>query len=126
MSSLVFLPPMTPASSATPSTSPLGPPPSITRLSVSADIDTVASATARRAVTGLAETSTMRGRPPRTTWVRRRRSERGADDRPALGSITTRGYRPRRLPGSGSGAVEPPQLHVGPGRQAVIGFGDDS
>ena len=61
ISSAVCLPPMTPASSATVSTSPFAPPPSITRLIVSAETATSASATARRAVGGLALTSTMRG-----------------------------------------------------------------
>src|SRR4029078_7263911 len=41
-----------PAAWAPPVPAPSGPPPSITRLSVSSDIDTKASATARRAVTG--------------------------------------------------------------------------
>ena len=41
---------MTPASSATPRTSPFGPPPSMTRLIVSGETATSASATARRAV----------------------------------------------------------------------------
>ena len=39
---------------------------------------------------GLAETSTIRGRPVRSTWVRRRRSARGAGDRPSVGSIASR------------------------------------
>ena len=60
-----------------PRTSPFGPPPSMIRLSVSSDTATNASATARRAVGGFADTSTIRGRPVRSTWVRRRRSERG-------------------------------------------------
>mgnify|MGYP000613190223 CR=1 FL=1 len=50
-----------------------------------------ASAIARRAVTGFAETSTMRGRPVRSTWLRRRRSKRGTGPRGGFGSVTRRG-----------------------------------
>src|SRR5262245_3057994 len=100
MSSDVRLPPMTPASSATVSTSPFSPPPSITRLIVSAETATSASATARRAVGGFALTSTIRGRP-RSTWVRRRRSARVASVRsigPPVGTMLA--------------AVEPAQLDL--------------
>ena len=76
MSSAVRLAAMMPASSATLMTSPLGPEPSMTSVSVSWSIFTVASATARRAVTGFSLTSTMRGRPSRSTWLSRRRSWR--------------------------------------------------
>jgi hypothetical protein len=49
----------------------------MTMLIVSGETATSASAIARRAVTGLSLTSTIRGRPDRSTWVRRRRSLRG-------------------------------------------------
>jgi hypothetical protein len=39
----------------------------------------------------LPETSTIRGRPVRSTCDRRRRSARGATGRPGFGSITFRG-----------------------------------
>ena len=54
----------------------------MTRLSVSGPSATNASATARRAVGGFSLTSTIRGRPVRSTWVRRRRSKRGAGPGP--------------------------------------------
>src|SRR5688572_938253 len=117
MSSLVFLPPMTPASSATPRTSPFGPPPSITRLNVSGDTVTRASATARRAVTGLAETSTIRGRPDRSTWVSRRRSVRGAGFW-AIGPPSSVRFR-------NSAGVEPPELHVAAGGKRIVRLGHD-
>jgi hypothetical protein len=49
----------------------------MTMLIVSGETATSASATARRAVTGFSVTSTIRGRPLRSTWVSRRRSVRG-------------------------------------------------
>src|SRR3989304_2211546 len=64
MRSEVRLPPITPASSATVSTSPLGPPPSTMRLIVSCARATSASATARRGGGGFSLKRTMRG-PPR-------------------------------------------------------------
>ena len=63
MSSAVRLPPITPASSATVSTSPFGMAPSMTRLSVSWSSSISASATARRGVGAFSLTSTIRGRP---------------------------------------------------------------
>ena len=111
---------MTPASSATARTSPFVPPPSMTRLMVSCDMATAASATARRAVIGLADTSTIRGRPARSTWDSRRRSARGC----GLDSIgPPGGRRVRRWPPSCP--VEPPERDLGAGRERVVGFGDD-
>ncbi len=67
--SAVRLAPAMPASRATPKASPLGPPASSSRPSVSGLMRTVAAATARRAVTGLAPTSTMRAAPWSSRWV---------------------------------------------------------
>src|ERR1019366_607614 len=105
----VRLAPITPASSATVRTSPLAARPSITRLSVSWLRATRASATARRAVAGLALTSTIRGRPVRSTWLRRRRSGRGG----GLRSMVVLRLR------DDESAVEPKDLDVGAGRSFV-------
>ena len=114
--SLVRLPPITPASSATPRTSPFG------AAAVDdeahrlvADTRPSASATARRAVSGLSQTSTIRGRPDRSTWVRRRRSERGRSVRGHRAQY--RGFRTRRRVRR-SVAVEPPQVDRRAGRAA--------
>ena len=109
ISSAVRLAAMMPATSATLSTSPLVLSPSMTSVSVSWSIFTVASAVARRAVGGLSVTSTMRGRPNRSTWLKARRSLR------VTGSACL-GW-----PGQESRdfCVKPDDLHVGSGR----GFG---
>ena len=86
----------------------------MTRLRVSAETATSASATARRAVDGLPLTSTIRGRPRRSTWVSRRRSARGASLRsmgPPARLDATRAWR--RAYAAGSAPVEPAQLHLG-------------
>src|SRR5829696_1515061 len=137
MSSAVRLPPITPASSATVRTSPFEPPPSITRLSVSADTATSASATARRAVAGLALTSTIRGRPRRSTWVRRRRSDLGASvrsmdpparrdrTRPAWTRVGSAAGPSRTSSAAPSAAVEPAELHLHPGLRPLERLRDD-
>src|SRR6187401_1445629 len=89
----------------------------MTRLSVSCDIATAASATARRAVTGLSETSTIRGRPARSMWESRRRSARGW----GLDSIGSSGWAVRPP----SCAVEPPERDLGACGERIVGVGDD-
>ena len=92
----------------------------MTRLIVSGDTATSASATARRAVTGLSETSTIRGRPPRSTWDSRRRSARGC------GRLVHRLLRVDRVVirrWRTSWPVEPPQLDLGAGRQRIVASG---
>src|SRR3954447_23098205 len=115
----VFLPAMTPASSATPRTSPFGVEPSMTRLSVSWLIATNASAPARRSVIGFEPTSTIRGRPERSTWVRRRRSARGAVRGSIFGSMP---------PSCDTGSlldIEPQQVDGIAGTVDVDRLGDD-
>src|SRR4051794_14370638 len=125
MRSLVRFPPITPASSATPRTSPFGPPPSITRLIVSSETATSASATARRAVAGFSETSTIRGRPARSTWVRRRRSARGGRSLAMTSPVSDVGAGRGAWPRAWSVAVEPPEVDRIPGREAVDTLGHD-
>src|SRR5262245_1268640 len=59
-----------PATRATPRTSPLGASPAATAAAVSGAIRTNARATARRRVTSLAETSTIRAAPDSSRWER--------------------------------------------------------
>src|SRR5262249_51631203 len=67
-----------------------------------------------RAVSGLSETSTIRGRPARSTWVSRRRSARGARSLAMPVSIAV-GPGGRAT----SVAVQPPQVHPRPGSGAI-------
>ena len=71
ISSAVRLAACIPAMRAVPSTSPLGASPRSTVAAVSGDILTTARATARRSVTGLPPTSTIRARPCSSMWERR-------------------------------------------------------
>src|SRR5688500_14093837 len=59
-----------PAMRAVPSTSPFGASPRATAAAVSGAMRTIARATARRSVTGLAPTSTIRALPCSSRWVR--------------------------------------------------------
>src|SRR4051812_38699455 len=70
ISSPVRLAARTPAMRAVPSTSPLGASPSATTRAVAGDMRTTARATARRWVTGLSPTSTMRASPCSSRCVR--------------------------------------------------------
>src|SRR5881398_3374300 len=70
MSSAVRLAPWMPARRAVPRTSPFGASPAATAAAVSGLIRTIACATARRAVTALAPTSTMRAEPSESRCVR--------------------------------------------------------
>src|SRR3954447_18508256 len=71
ISSPVFLAARTPAMRAVPSTSPLGASPAATVAAVRGDMRTVARATARRSLTALSPTSTIRASPWSSRWVRR-------------------------------------------------------
>ena len=102
---------------------------------VSWSMTTSASATARRAVAGLSLTSTIRGRPMRSTWVSRRRSARPAvallrpGRRGSAASVAgprrharARAARPRGLPAFD---VKPDDLHLGSCGKARDRLGDD-
>src|SRR4051795_10072953 len=82
MSSPVRFAAWMPAMRAVPSTSPFGASPAATVAAVAGAMRTTARATARRALTGLPLTSTMRARPCSSRWVRpltgSRRDGRGA------------------------------------------------
>ena len=88
---------MMPASRATPSTSPLATPPSAIRRTVSGFISTRARAVARRSVTSLSLTSTMRALPSASIWVSRAMAQPSAARAPGVSGAEQRRRRRRHV-----------------------------
>src|SRR3954447_11067241 len=120
ISSCVFLAAMIPAMRAAPSTSPLRASPARIVCSVAGRITTVPSARARRRVSGLSATSTMRASPASPRWVSvadlampsiglrvRRTFEQSARGRPDIG-LAHQALADQK--GADAGAQQPPAI----------------